>query len=233
MRYSCLLYFDPILMCFHHQEKADMMQANGSNVLHRYHPFELVTWLYFSAPPVEVNLIRSICDMCEHCVEVAQYTHNDRRLLFVLMLTNHFSPQRFLGEPQLLPVVLKLHSKLVQFMRQYCQLMCSMDPTLGARETRVRFNAADALLASFQSASLRAQVAPLFSRRSILSLLHPLPVSATESVAERALWLFQFCIAVLNDVRLHEPSIQDFLALRKAFEQIAPLSSELLDRSPF
>lgn len=230
MRYSCLLFFNPAMMGYDHH--ANVCVDGTWSVESRFHSFEMVVSLYANAAPMATDAVRSVCDMIEHGVEVAHYTHDDRRLLFVLMLVNHLSPQRFLNDPQLLPIVVTLHTKLVQFLRQYCEMLCSLDKTLGAPDTRFPFCAADALLASFNSASLRASVAPIFSRKSILALMQQLPLDAPDETAERARWLFQFCIACVNDDRLHEPSIEQYVALQMAVQQIAPLSSELLDSSP-
>ena len=231
MRYSCLLFFNPTSMGYDHQVKS--LVDGTCTIESRFHSFELVVGIYASAEPMAALAMRSVCDMTEHDVEMAHYTLGSRRLLFVLMLANHLSPQRFLGDPHLLPIVVRLHTKLVQFLRQYCELLCSLDETLASSDMRLPFSAADALLASFQSPSLRATVAPLFSRKSILSLIRPLPLDAPDEVAERARWLFAFCIATLNDNRLHEPSIEEYISLQMAVQKIAPLSSELLNSSSF
>ena len=231
MRYSCLLFFDPTRMGYDHQVKTFVNGAYTGTIESLFHSFELVVGLY-AADPMGEHAMRSVCDMIEHGVELAHYTLDSRRLLFVLMLANHLSPQRFLGDAHLLPIVVTLHTKLVQFLRQYCELLCSLDAALASARMHVPFSAADALLASFSSPTLRARVAPVFSRKSILPLMRPLPIDAPDEAAERARWLFAFCIATLNDNRLHEPSIEEYISLQMAVQKIAPLSFELLNSSP-
>ena len=167
-----------------------------------------------------------------YTAEVRAFFGDDLLVPYQLILLNVLSPHRFLASSDLLAAVTPIHAHLLQCLRQYLEdaygthsLLVPLNAqpdALGPRSNAIRpmrVDAADGTLYGEPSAALAA-LAPADRQRFLERLDYsqireraPLPSPSDDCSAACCLegavpvdwrWLFDLCVAALNDVRVDE-----------------------------
>ena len=185
----------------------------------------------------------------------------DEVIIYMLMLLNIFSPHRFLANAHILAAVAPIHAKLLQFLRQYLEAVHPQQVYSSTASDRFpnectasvtytelvpnfeRFTVLGIYLPALEALSpelrQRLQNMLIYPRieyhidRNLLAgfglVLEPGAVQ--NSLRSDWRWLFAFCMAALNDVRVDEVSQRDYEMRRGISNQYTPLILELFPDS--
>lgn len=253
-----LVQLDPKLMAFHKrfeltskaisQEPVPTRESGPASSIRRIIDRKLATG--------HVEVAALFLNAANHSAEVRAIFGDDMIVPYLLMFIHVFSPHRFLESADMLATVTPIHARLMQCLRQYlevayasCSLYLPATPSaefLGPITNPIRPLHVDAVhcsisgepapgLASLSQADrqrflerldysqIRAKVPHL-----IEDFVHVGPGSVPALRVDYR-WLFEFCVASLNDPRVDEGSQKDHELQQFITSQFTPILFELVE----